>query len=691
MSVMQMEMTDIEILVGRLRRKWMAVKMEEAEQDPDTKEMKTHYIEVKQQIGALTAEKEVLDGELAKIEDRRRVHAKRMKGDVDSLVGVTQVEYERKQRYYDTSPQECCEILEKFCVEREQELQELYRQIEVAEREDQECKERLGELRQFAANTIPGIIEAKDRELRAIEGAWRTERSKLQQHHKELVDKQAELSWHLNRGSYIKQTPLDTRKEGQFGLKGKVEVQDNRLKIWEERLCREYVEWKDKVDDFKCQKMELSNQYERIRSDFEDRVDGKKGRPGSRPDYDDRIVLLKVPSTWSERTRRTRPKASMVFHDWQVPTTQVCLFQVRAAYVHAVTWDTAMKAAQSVRIMAKKAAEAEGLRIDWSAVFTKVHRRQGVCEVSVRVPIVDVQKLLRSSGKAGTFWKALSFVNGTDTMPAVWVSDCTLEEARRLAALTPNTFGVIAGTKTGVFGIRTTPEHVAATESAVGKKLSKRQLRGDKYVVTTACASEHATDLLAACAAAGWKVEQAGAFKRQGKTVCIVIADTGPPAPVFFRLDRASISIRKYDRSTDARQRKGFSTQCQREKVKLPPEFFASLNERPEPSPGQKRGRTEDETTESQEKLARVDGKDNMVTDCRHTSWQEAHSNAEAFLCVVCAKGMQVGQAKRLCAHGPCQAAICHACWTKSRATPPTSSPSPAQATADVPPPESQW
>eukprot|EP00659_Diplonema_papillatum_P017809 gene17809-27430_t len=181
MSVMQMEMTDIEILVGRLRRKWMAVKMEEAEQDPDTKEMKTHYIEVKQQIGALTAEKEVLDGELAKIEDRRRVHAKRMKGDVDSLVGVTQVEYERKQRYYDTSPQECCEILEKFCVEREQELQELYRQIEVAEREDQECKERLGELRQFAANTIPGIIEAKDRELRAIEGAWRTERSKLQQ------------------------------------------------------------------------------------------------------------------------------------------------------------------------------------------------------------------------------------------------------------------------------------------------------------------------------------------------------------------------------------------------------------------------------------------------------------------------------------------------------------------------------
>ncbi|KAJ9441230.1 hypothetical protein DIPPA_09452 [Diplonema papillatum] len=317
-----------------------------------------------------------------------------------------------------------------------------------------------------------------------------------------------------------------------------------------------------------------------------------------------------VPSTWSERTRRTCPKASMVFNDWQVakvgstdemrngkggvlvaasiedaesawgaaldtvgvypeakvavvcsvpwddsvrhlvtlsdgghqdvwsrfqnlalltvhckavntlqPTTQVCLFQVRAAYVHAATWDTAMKAAQSVRIMAKKAAEAEGLRMDWSAVFTKVHRRQGVCEVSVRVPIVDVQKLLRSSGKAGTFWKALSFVNGTDTMPAVWVSDCTLEEARRLAALTPNTFGVIAGTMTGVFGIRTTPEHVAATESAVGKKLSKRQLRGDKYVVTTACASEHATDLLAACAAAGWKVEQTGAFKRQGKTV----------------------------------------------------------------------------------------------------------------------------------------------------------------------------
>ncbi|KAJ9434855.1 hypothetical protein DIPPA_18729 [Diplonema papillatum] len=145
-----------------------------------------------------------------------------------------------------------------------------------------------------------------------------------------------------------------------------------------------------------------------------------------------------VPSTWSERTRRTRPKASMVFHDWQVakvgstdelrsgkggllvaasvedaesawgaaldtvavyPEAKVavvcsvpwdgsvrhlvtlsdgghqdvwsrfqnlalprciakqstpssrrhrCLFHVHAAYVHAATWDTAMKAAQSV-------------------------------------------------------------------------------------------------------------------------------------------------------------------------------------------------------------------------------------------------------------------------------------------------------------------------------------------------------
>ncbi|KAJ9445690.1 Retrovirus-related Pol polyprotein from type-2 retrotransposable element R2DM [Diplonema papillatum] len=340
---------------------------------------------------------------------------------------------------------------------------------------------------------------------------------------------------------------------------------------------------------------------------------------------------------WAKYCNVTPPTVSCKTVAPGQPTTQVCLFQVRAAYVHATTWETAMKAGQSVRIMAKKAAEAEGLRMDWSSVFTKVHRRQGVCEVSVRVPVEDVPKLLRSSGKAGTFWKAMSFVNGTDTLPAVWVSDCALEEARQIAARTPNTFGVIGGAKTGVFGIRTTPEHVAATESAVGKKLSKRQRRGDKYIVTTACPAEHPSDLLAACAAAEWKVEPVGSFKRRGDTVCVVIADQGPPAPVLYRLDRASISIRKYDRSIDARQRKGFTTQCQRVKINLPREFLASLQERPEPVPGQKRSRASDETT-TQDKVARLDTADNMATDCRHANWQESYENDKAFLCEVCCK-----------------------------------------------------
>ncbi|KAJ9442638.1 Retrovirus-related Pol polyprotein from type-2 retrotransposable element R2DM [Diplonema papillatum] len=340
---------------------------------------------------------------------------------------------------------------------------------------------------------------------------------------------------------------------------------------------------------------------------------------------------------WAKYYNVTPPTVSCKTVAPGQPTTQVCLFQVRAAYVHATTWETAMKAGQSVRIMAKKAAEAEGLRMDWSSVFTKVHRRQGVCEVSVRVPVEDVPKLLRSSGKAGTFWKAMSFVNGTDTLPAVWVSDCALEEARQIASRTPNTFGVIGGAKTGVFGIRTTPEHVAATESAVGKKLSKRQRRGDKYIVTTACPAEHPSDLLAACAAAEWNVEPVGSFKRRGDTVCVVIADQGPPAPVLYRLDRASISIRKYDRSIDARQKKGFTTQCQRVKINLPREFLASLQERPEPVPGQKRSRASDETT-TQDKVARVDTADNMATDCRHANWQEAYENDKAFLCEVCCK-----------------------------------------------------
>ncbi|KAJ9443235.1 hypothetical protein DIPPA_10244 [Diplonema papillatum] len=391
---------------------------------------------------------------------------------------------------------------------------------------------------------------------------------------------------------------------------------------------------------------------------------------------------------WAKYYNVTPPTVSCKTVAPGQPTTQVCLFQVRAAYVHATTWETAMKAGQSVRIMAKKAAEAEGLRMDWSSVFTKVHRRQGVCEVSVRVPVEDVPKLLRSSGKAGTFWKAMSFVNGTDTLPAVWVSDCALEEARQIASRTPNTFGVIGGAKTGVFGIRTTPEHVAATESAVGKKLSKRQRRGDKYIVTTACPAEHPSDLLAACAAAEWNVEPVGSFKRRGDTVCVVIADQGPPAPVLYRLDRASISIRKYDRSIDARQKKGFTTQCQRVKINLPREFLASLHERPEPVPGQKRSRASDETT-TQDKVARVDTADNMATDCRHANWQEAYENDKAFLCEVCCKSMQVGQARRQCAHGPCEAVVCHACWAKLQDAPPTP-PSPAQAPA-VDPADSKW
>ncbi|KAJ9441384.1 hypothetical protein DIPPA_31978 [Diplonema papillatum] len=371
-------------------------------------------------------------------------------------------------------------------------------------------------------------------------------------------------------------------------------------------------------------------------------------------------------STWAEKTRRSRPKAVMVLDGWGVPKVEsgvemgckkggvlVAANTEDAEYAWGAALDligTAMKAGQSVRIMAKKAAEAEGLRMDWSSVFTKVHRRQGVCEVSVRVPVEDVPKLLRSSGKAGTFWKAMSFVNGTDTLPAVWVSDCALEEARQIASRTPNTFGVIGGAKTGVFGIRTTPEHVAATESAVGKKLSKRQRRGDKYIVTTACPAEHPSDLLAACAAAEWNVEPVGSFKRRGDTVCVVIADQGPPAPVLYRLDRASISIRKYDRSIDARQKKGFTTQCQRVKINLPREFLASLQERPEPVPGQKRSRASDETT-TQDKVARVDTADNMATDCRHANWQEAYENDKAFLCEVCCKSLVLDLVEALGLH----------------------------------------
>eukprot|EP01059_Diplonema_ambulator_P021353 TRINITY_DN3548_c0_g1_i2.p1 TRINITY_DN3548_c0_g1~~TRINITY_DN3548_c0_g1_i2.p1 ORF type:complete len:385 (+),score=157.73 TRINITY_DN3548_c0_g1_i2:1331-2485(+) len=290
----QTELEEMQALVRALQREWLAVKLEDAAGDAAGQKMKEEYLQAEKRKSELVTQKEHMQKQLVGAELAARINTEQARGDVKELYALTSKEAETEKRFSGIDPFECCEKLTQICMEREAELQDLYKQIEAAEKEDQGVKERLRVLQQRAPSTIPKVIQEKDEILRAIDEAWRLEKAKLNKHYTELTRKQRQLSWHLNRGSYIKQQPIDPRTQGQFGIKGKVEVKDHRLAIWEERLVQDHIDMKGKAEDYKLQKIQIACEYERMRSDYEDRVDGKRGLPGSRPAMDDMITLLKT-------------------------------------------------------------------------------------------------------------------------------------------------------------------------------------------------------------------------------------------------------------------------------------------------------------------------------------------------------------------------------------------------------------
>eukprot|EP01064_Diplonema_japonicum_P029192 TRINITY_DN4654_c1_g1_i2.p1 TRINITY_DN4654_c1_g1~~TRINITY_DN4654_c1_g1_i2.p1 ORF type:complete len:381 (+),score=124.85 TRINITY_DN4654_c1_g1_i2:1165-2307(+) len=285
---------EVQELVRNLQREWLSIKLEDAAGDEAGQKMKEDYLEAEKRKAALVTEKEQLLKQLDGLEEKKQLDTKQVRADVADLISLTSKEAEGENKLGDVDPLACCEDLILTCMERETELQDLYKQIESAEKEDQDVKERLRVLQQKAPSTIPKVIQEKDAIMASIDDAWRLEKARLNKHHSDLTKKQKQLSWHLNRGSYIKQQPVDPRTTGQFGSKGKVEIKEHRLEIWEEKLVQEYLESKGSAEDHKLQKIQVACTYERTRSDFEDRVDGKRGLPGSRPALDDMIAALKT-------------------------------------------------------------------------------------------------------------------------------------------------------------------------------------------------------------------------------------------------------------------------------------------------------------------------------------------------------------------------------------------------------------
>ena len=207
------EKDELQEVVNQLHRDVMKLEMEELQDDAVT-QAKEDYLAAEQRNSMLKAELQQHENDASKIKEERQLRIDQVKAEVQELLELTKKEAEEESKFTTTDPFGCSESLSETCVQRENDLQALYREIEQAEREDTEVKEKLRELQQRAPSAIPGIIRQKEEELGAIEDAWRIERRRLQSVQSELTRKQKQLSWHLNRGSYIKQRPVDPRRSG---------------------------------------------------------------------------------------------------------------------------------------------------------------------------------------------------------------------------------------------------------------------------------------------------------------------------------------------------------------------------------------------------------------------------------------------------------------------------------------------
>ena len=134
-----------------------------------------------QRKAAVESELEQTAKELKDLQDRKLHAEQAVREEVQKMLDITEKEASLEQNFTDTDPDECLNALKATCNEREGELQALYKQIDEAEKDDQEVKEALRELQQRAPNTIPVIIKEKDEVLRSMEEAWRQEKRRLLQ------------------------------------------------------------------------------------------------------------------------------------------------------------------------------------------------------------------------------------------------------------------------------------------------------------------------------------------------------------------------------------------------------------------------------------------------------------------------------------------------------------------------------
>ena len=192
---------------------------------------------------------------------------------------------------------------------------------------------------------------------------------------------------------------------------------------------------------------------------------------------------------------------------------------------------------QGVKVLAR---HVWGLR---STEF-RLEKEGEAYELQCRVRHADVQKLLQTSGVDGLYVKALSFVQGRDAFPVMWLQRGTQPQVGLdfCAQQRQLTLGLVLG-RGGGLGIR------------AAEGVSSEQLRGrihpeyltplsaaghsDRYTVTGMRAHELREDIVGTLQSAGWAVCSVARYGREGRKPArlIVAAQQDPP---FARLLRGA-------------------------------------------------------------------------------------------------------------------------------------------------------
>ena len=238
------------------------------------------------------------------------------------------------------------------------------------------------------------------------------------------------------------------------------------------------------------------------------------------------------------------------------PATQVLTFTVVKRHTSDGVWDCLVEhpllGMQKVCRRAVRTACAE-LGVD-SHHMWMLRSQQGRRDIQVRVPTSAVERLLRSSGKDGCFWRALTFREGGESHLVVKLrSEVTRQEAMQAVQRAGElALGLAVGTR-ALFVRAARKDAVEELRAKLGDAAEEKQVAVPRYVVQGAKPREHAAEVEAELQRAGWPAVVKSSFVAKGGLTCIVAADQPPTFNALSREGQNTLWVRLAERGDTRR------------------------------------------------------------------------------------------------------------------------------------------